>query len=573
MARQASNSRGVGWGAVCLLLWAAALSAAELPGINNGEKDAQATEVQSRQFDVEKLRFQIAAQQQQIETLRSQVEALQKALADQRRLLEGASLQQSGVPVVPHPLRAPLLEVPSGIPMVASASAGTATTVPTEADSSSALQFHLGSATLLPFGWLDLIDVTRSTTNGNGIGTNFGNIPYSNNTNGLGRLSENRFSAQNSRIGLRVDTNYDGAKVLGYLETDFLGNAAASLPVTANGATLRLRLGFADVHVGQWEIAGGQMWTAATPGRHGISSLPSDVFISNDVDTDYQLGVVWVRQPGFRVLYHAAKEQVTMGLSLEQSEQYIGGGGGSTAVVLPAAFAVSYAAQLDNNATSLGVPNLHPDIIAKIASDPKMPAGHSLHFELMGMERTFKTYNLTAKQSDAILGGAGSANLLFELWHGFRLVSTNYYGAGGGRYIFGLSPDLIARADGSLSPIHSGAAVEGFEATVRKTLLYGYYGGVYIQRNVAVDTDGKLVGYGYAGSSNGMNRTIQEITLGFNQTLWKDPRLGALNLMGQYSYLQRNPWFVAAGAPGNAHLNMLFFDFRYTLPGTPPASR
>jgi len=130
-------------------------------------------------------------------------------------------------------------------------------------------------------------------------------------------------------------------------------------------------------------------------------------------------------------------------------------------VVLPAAVAVSYAAQSDNNATRLGVPNLHPDIIAKIAFDPKMPAGHSLHFELMGMERTFKAYDPTAKRSNAILGGAGSANSLFELFRGFRLVSANYYGAGGGRYIFGLSPDLIARANGSPSLIHSGRCGRG----------------------------------------------------------------------------------------------------------------
>ena len=294
MLRCKVQARIVGSVAVCLLLRGASLSAAELPGTSAGENDAQATEVQSRQFDVEKLRFQIAGQQQQI--------------------LEAASFQQSRAPMAPHLIPAPLAEVPSGTPMVPSASAGTAQTVSAKVDLSSPLQFHLGSATSLPFGWLDLIDVTRSTTNGNGIGTNFGNIPYSNSTNGLGSLSENRFSAQNSRMGLRVDTNYKGAEVLGYLKTDFLGNAAASLPVTANSATLRLRLGFADVRVGQWEITGGQMWTAATAGRKGISSLPSDVFISNHVDVNYQLGILWARQPGFRVLYHAAKEKVTMGL-------------------------------------------------------------------------------------------------------------------------------------------------------------------------------------------------------------------------------------------------------------------
>jgi hypothetical protein len=567
------QTRIVGSLVVCLLIWAGSLIAAETPSTTDGVNNTRAADVQNRQLDVEKLRLRIDVQHQQIETLRKQIDVMQNALLDQQRLLEAASLQQSGVAIAPQPVSAPLAEAASRTLVPLSASSGTAQAVAKQDDLSSPLQLRLGSATVLPFGWMDLINATRSATNGNGVGTNFGNIPYSNIANGLGRLSENRFSAQNSRMGVRVDTNYKGAKVLGFLETDFFGNAAASLPVTANSATLRLRLGFADIRVGRWEIAGGQMWSAATMGRKGISSLPSDVFISNDVDANYQLGLAWARQPGFRVLYHAAKEQVTMGLSIEQSEQYIGGGCGGTAVVLPAAFAAAYSAQLDNNGTSLGAPNLHPDLIAKIALDPNMPAGHSLHFELMGMERTFKTYDPTANRSHTVLGGAGSASLLFELFPGFRLVSTNYYGDGGGRYILGLSPDLIAKANGSLSLIHSGAVVEGFEATIRKTLVYGYYGGVYVQRNIAVDINGKLVGYGYTGSSNGMNRTIQEITFGFNRTLWKDPKFGALNFLGQYSYLQRNPWYVAAGTPKDAHLNMMLFDLRYTLPGAPPASK
>ena len=110
----------------------------------------------------------------------------------------------------------------------------------------------------------------------------------------------------------------------------------------------------------------------------------------------------------------------------------------------------------------------------------------------------------------------------------------------------------------------------GFELTQKKTLIYAYYGGIYIGRNTAVDTTGKLVGYGYTGSANSQNRIIQEATFGFNQTLWKSAKYGALNFMGQYSYLTRSPWYVASGAPANANINMLFFNLRYTLPGSAP---
>ena len=56
----------------------------------------------------------------------------------------------------------------------------------------------------------------------------------------------------------------------------------------------------------------------------------------------------------------------------------------------------------------------------------------------------------------------------------------------------------------------------------------------YIGRNVAIDTNGKPVGYGYAGSANNQNRAINEFTFGFNQTMWASPRYGAINVMGQY---------------------------------------
>jgi hypothetical protein len=112
--------------------------------------------------------------------------------------------------------------------------------------------------------------------------------------------------------------------------------------------------------------------------------------------------------------------------------------------------------------------------------------------------------------------------------------------------------------------------VTGFEANVGKTLFYGYYGGVYVGRNMALDANGtSKIGYGPI-SSDGQNRAIQEITFGTNTTLMRDPKWGALNLMFQYSYLQRNPWLVATGAPSNAHADMGFLNLRYTLPGSAP---
>ena len=48
--------------------------------------------------------------------------------------------------------------------------------------------------------------------------------------------------------------------------------------------------------------------------------------------------------------------------------------------------------------------------------------------------------------------------------------------------------------------------------------------------------------------------------------MWKDANYGAFQFLTQVSYVTRAPWFVAAGAPKNAHLMMVFVTMRYTLP-------
>ncbi|MBZ5590882.1 MAG: hypothetical protein LAP39_01500 [Acidobacteriia bacterium] len=158
-----------------------------------------------------------------------------------------------------------------------------------------------------------------------------------------------------------------------------------------------------------------------------------------------------------------------------------------------------------------------------------------------------------------------------ELVKNFRLISNNFVSDGGGRWIFGLAPDLIVRPDGSLSPVHANSTTDGFECQFKKLLLYAYWGGVYIPKNIAMDpATNKWIGYGYPGSGAGQNRVIQEPSFGSTQTFWKDPKFGALQMILQYSYVTRDPWFVATGQPSNAHAHMIFADLRYVLPGSAP---
>ena len=512
--------------------------------------------------EIDQLKAKLAEQQKQID-------ALVEALRDQRAVLDRLS---KPAPTPTGALMASTAPMISPAPATTSATPKLSPPAPqTPGEQPSPLQLQVGNTTIMPVGFMDLTADWKDKNAGGSLGSNFGSVPYNNAA--TSKLSEFRFSPQNSRIGFRVDGNWKGTHFIGYNEMDFVGTSGANNLSITNGAFVpRLRLFWVDLRKDKVEFLAGQSWSMLTPNRKGISALPGDLFYSQVIDINYMAGLTWTRQSGVRVLYHPS-EKVTFGFSAENPDQYMGGSAGGSSVVLPSALTGLANTQLDNQVTQT-VPNVHPDFIAKLAFDP----GSRVHFEVAGIERTFKIWNTTtgnqySGQYSTKAGGGGSVNANFEVVKNLRLITNNYWSDGGGRYLFGQAPDVLVRADGTVSPLHSGGTLDGFEATVGKFLLYAYYGGIYIGRNVAVDTNGTLVGYGYRGSSNSQNKAIQEITLGFNQTIWKDAKYGAVNLMGQYEYLTRDPWFVAANSPKATHDNTIYINIRYTLPGGVPAMK
>ena len=517
--------------------------------------------------EVEALREELAAQQKEISELREELRRMvgQRIAGPEGKGSSPGALRQlaGAIPIIP--VESAAQPIPQGGPAGGPAA---------DSEKPSPLTFKIGSASLTPFGFMDFTGYFRSTGLGSGIGTSFGGIPLSNTP--AGRLSETRFSAQNSRIGLRIDTKVGEQKILGYLESDFLGLAPTSLAITSNSDSLRMRLYWVDITRGKFELLGGQSWSMLTPNRKGLSPLPGDIFYSQDMDTNYQVGLTWTRAPQVRFIYHP-NDQVAWGMALESPEQFVGG-----AVTFPSALAGALGGELNTGGATTGTPNLHPDIISKIAFDPKV-GDKAIHFEIAGVLRSFKLYNPVTNTSSTATGGGVALNFNLELFknpaNSFRFIGDTYFSDGGGRYIFGLGPDLIVRGDGSPSLVHSGSAIGGFEYShkqkddpAKETLYYGYYGGAYFRRNSAIDpANGKLVGYGFSGSSASANRAIQEATFGVIQTFWKNARYGALKLITQYSYLIRDPWFVPLGSPKNAKSNMVYVNLRYELPGAPPA--
>jgi hypothetical protein len=552
----------------------------------------------SVESELEELRDLLLTQAQQLQAQSEQLKQQQEKMQMLEEQLKVGTAAPAKLAAAPDPQpasspRAASLSIPVASAAQPSAAALPAPALPVAAaqgaaaEQTSPLSFGIGGARFTPGGFMDLTNVFRSKDLGSGIGSSFNSIPF-NNALPLASLSEDRFSVQNSRVSLRVDSKVAGGDALGYLETDFLGFTNDNLNVTSNSNTLRLRLYFIDYKRGKWEVFGGQDWSMLTPNRNGIGVLPGDIFNTQDVDTNYNVGLVWERTPQFRFILHPAPT-VTFGLSIENPQQFIG-----SAVTFPtaatAASPITFTnTQVDTNLNlnsaapppnPLATPNLHPDFIAKLAFDPKV-TGHGIHVEISGLYRTFKinSFNGAVNIGNSTLkAGGGSINSNFEIFKNFRFIETAFFSSGGGRDIgssnvpdFIVQPAANATSPLTLSPIHSSAGILGFEwQATPKVMLYGYEGLVYIGRNFTASGCGAAgtspCGYGFTGSANSNNRSIQEPTVGWVQTFWRNPNYGALQLMIQASYLTRSPWFVAAGAPKDAHLGMGYVNLRYTLP-------
>ena len=467
---------------------------------------------------------------------------------------------------------------------------------PADEQGESPLSVKIGGAEFTPGGFLDFTAFGRSTNLGSGIGTSFGSIPFSHTT--AGSLSETRFTMQNSRISLDINSMFAGFDLHGHIEADFLGFAPPNLFVTSNSNTLRSRLYWLDARKGKFEFLGGQSWSMLTPNRTGLSPNPSDIFYSQDMDTNYQLGLTWARQAQFRLIYHPA-DTVAFGVSIEDPQQLYGNATVPSTLVAEGDNG-SGSITNSNAANNPATPNVAPDIIAKVAFDPKVGKLHE-HIEFAGLLTSTRIYDPKANSLSTAEGGGYSANFNFELAKNLHAIINTFFSDGGGRYVFGLAPNFIIdrNAAGAYHPslVHSGSAIGGLEYQANKyTMLYGYWGGLYVERNYGIDcyvqplppstgstgststtpptpvcnstytSTPSYIGYGYPGSSSSQNKDIQEGTFGIVETFWKNPHYGSLQLITQYSYINREPWVVATGAPKDAHLSMGYVDLRYVLP-------
>ena len=266
-------------------------------------------------------------------------------------------------------------------------------------------------------GYLGVTGIYRSTNSGGGTGTSFASIPYEDTVQG--NVSETRLSAQSSRISLRVDADFPEPetrfrRLSGYFEMDFGGTTPGTVAVTSTSVGFRLRQAFAEVQYGRtFFLAAGQAFTLMTAQKDQLSIWPSDLELSQAVDTNYLAGMIWGRTPQVRLTWRPST-RINWAVSLENPEQQLGKG----LVVLPACCASDIDAQYNTGSDELRVPNLMTDIVTRVAFNPIKP----LHVDVGGVVRVFRHTVAPYDDDFKDVGGGASINARYNVTAGTKLL-------------------------------------------------------------------------------------------------------------------------------------------------------
>jgi hypothetical protein len=481
---------------------------------------------------------------------------------------------------------------------------------------------HYKGVNITPGGFIEAATVYRSRATSADINTPFTGIPYPGLA--LGKVSENNFTARQSRLSILVDTKIGNARVNGYYEGDFLGTGVTSNNRQSNSYVFRQRQVWASL---KWDnglyLAGGQMWSLVTESKKGIENRQEAFPLM--IDPQYIVGWSWQRAYGFRVAKNWDK--FAIGVGIEGPQTTIGGRAFPNNFFINAPGA---GGGLYNFVDTSGyTTNRAPDFLVKLTADPGWG-----HYEVVGILSSFgnriypcgvlpaptfptatcasATDTTGAFNDNRTGGGVGATARLPVVAKKLDFVAHVQGGTGIGRYSSAQLADLTARPDGTLAPIHSYAWLGSVEAHPNAKLdLYAYFGGEYAARTAYTFLNGAgntvPVGYGSAlfnnsgcsletppvasgtgvgqgsaptapGGVSGCAGDIHQIvegTLGFWHKFYNGPK-GRVQWGLQYSYITKYGWSgnnfnTTTGVEGpslrpHAVDNMFFTSFRYYIP-------
>jgi hypothetical protein len=476
--------------------------------------------------ELDELRQSLQAQQEQLAALKEELAKRDREIEDARKAAADANARASEAGSRATDAANGVSEVKSGqaslnnsiSDLKASNEALKANVTTQIADAEkkaeSPVAIHYKGITITPGGFVAAETAYRTRAAEASINTPFTGIPYPGNP--ISKVSENDFTARQSRLSLLAQGKYGSANISGYYEADWLGTGVTSNNRQSNSYVFRQRLLFAQAAFDDgWIVTGGQQWSLATENRKGILNRQEAIPLT--IDSQYVVGFTWERQYGFRVV-KAFGDKFSIGAAIEAPQATIGGRGFSTVTTTT----VGTASTTIGTNTFLNGPgaggglfnfvdtagytfNKAPDFIFKAALDPGWG-----HYELFGIVSTMRNRiypcgvvgtnakdtappavtttlpcpvdNSTAPSSlgasnDSATGGGLGASLRVPVTSKLDFALKAFGGDGVGRYGSAQLADLTFRPDGSAALIrasHGNAELEFHPSP--KLDIYAYYG-------------------------------------------------------------------------------------------------
>jgi hypothetical protein len=379
---------------------------------------------------------------------------------------------------------------------------------------------------LTPGGFIAAETVYRQRAQSADINTQLNGIPFPGNA--LSKVSENVFSARQTRATVLAESKVGPAKLTGYFEMDFLGAGATSNNRQSNSYVFRQRQLWAQAAFDSgFSITGGQMWSLATENRKSIQNRQEALPMM--IDPQYVVGFTWQRAYSLRLTQSLLDSKLTLGVSIEGPQTTLGGRGFSTFTNAAGGTSQNFwyvapgnGGGLNNFTDATGyTPNRAPDIVVKAVLDPGWG-----HYEVFGIVSQLRariypcsvisfsatgtvttdskgqttTYTgppipcagLAAGEApssagafnDSRTGGGGGASFrvpLFSKKLDFGVKGV--YGDGIGRFGSSQLADATARPDGTLAPIRTGHGLGILEFHPTPKLdVYAYGGAEYAAR-------------------------------------------------------------------------------------------
>jgi hypothetical protein len=334
------------------------------------------------------------------------------------------------------------------------------------------------------------------------------------------------------------------------------------------------------------------------------------------IDPQYNVGFVWERQYGARVVKSFMNKQLWVGASVENPQtetpscQATGTTTSGAALACPTNYLVGSAGSGGGLYNGGGAPgatssaplatysfNLAPDMVAKVVYEKP----HYGHYELFGVARFFRdrvypnatsttVTTGTGAYNDATVGGGIGGSAYVPATKYFDVGLSGLWGDGTGRYGSSTLPDVTIRPSGQLALLHSYSALSTVVLHASPRMDVYFHGGIDgVLRNYFADQNG-VIGYGLYGTSDkgcgielapgtspqvgyqptapancgSPTKNIQEYTLGEWYDFYRGPK-GRFRMGLQYSYFGRYGWSGSGGTPkGND--NIFETSARYYLP-------